>query len=424
MFRLLHTNRALFLLGLALFLPKVDALAQAGGGGRTPERAGSLTYTDPRLGGKVPPREWQIYVARENIAGKDYGPNTDPKYNVTYPGKLQVMCSTEEEGRNPERAFVIHFMKPEDEALARRVGAMMGRLYWLGVDYLGVAPAPGRYVNVWLARHGEPGAEELQKNIYLYAIDKDRTPAEWVRELAHEYAHIFVPPVGEYTAPEKWANGYLGERLFMKWLLHDNGQNQVWTQPIDAAAFMAKEVLPLRNRYLAVGPAAPVGEKNDAEGMDYFIGQMLAIEAAHGPVVMKRLMARYATPRAQSLGRYLSQALSDLQPAEFPLDPRMFIPDASQVETSPNAPPKLKKAAYWFYLPGGTWHIKLTGDLPAGLTLVLEGSTLKHLGGVAGMQAWETSMPGAVGSWRRMEIAAPASQSASVQTITLTRKEG
>jgi hypothetical protein len=418
MFRSPSTKRALFVLGVALILPNLGAAAQT-----TPEREGTLSYKDARLGGKIPPREWRLYMSRENVAGKDYGPNVDPKYNVTYPGKLQVMCSTEQEGYNPERTFVIHFLKPEDEALARRVGAVMARLYWLGMDYLGVGPAPGRYLNVWLARHGEPGAEEFQKNIYLFAIDRDRSAAEWVRELAHEYSHTVLPAVGEYSAPEKWANGYLGERLFMKWLLHDNDQRHVWTQPIDGAAYVAKEVTPLRERYLNAGPASPLVEKMDAEGMNYFIGQVLAIEAAHGPGVLRRLVARYVTGRPQSLGTYLSQAISDLQPAEFPLHPAAFIPRHSEAELSVGAAPRIKKAAYWFYLPGGTWQIALAGILPENTILGLEGSPLKRTQGSPGTIVWETSMPGANGAWRRLEVSAPDGTVMTLQSIQLTRKD-
>lgn len=414
--RLLALALAVFAGGLLLHSSRAGAQAA-----RVPIRRGTLVYKDPRLGAKLPPREFQIFVARERLASKDYGPNVDPKFNQTYPGKLQVVCSSEEETPRSERTFVVHFLRPEDEPLARRVAAVLGRLYWIGEDYLGVGPAPGRYYNVWLARHGEPGAEEYQKNIYLFAVDQDRTPAEWVREIAHEYSHIVLPPVGEYTKPEKWASGYLGERLFLKWLLADNGVQDVWTQPIDGKALVQKEVIPLRDRYLNAGPLSDLIEDTGQEGMEYWIGQVLAIEGAHGPAVLRQLLGNYQTRRPQGLSTYFSQAISDLKPPQFTIDPALYTPAKSQVE--PQQQPgmvRVKRASYWFYLPGGTWQFTLSGVLPQGTTAKLEAMELKRL---PGANAWETTMPGAVGSWQRLEISAPDGQVVELQGITVAKRQ-
>lgn len=416
-------RRALLLAGILFLLPAVASGEQTAAAPRS-DRGGTLAYKDLRLGGKLPARDWQIFVARENNAGKDYGPNTDPKFNVHYPGKLQVVCSSEEDPPRSERVFVVHFMRPEDELLARRVASVMGRLYWLGQDYLGVGPAPGRYVNVWLARHGEPGAEEHQKNIYLFAVDQHRHPAEWVRELAHEYSHIFLPPVGEYTAPEKWANGYLGERLFLKWMLADNGMADAWSEPIDGAAYVAKEVAPLRSRYLNAGPGSPRINRNDAEGMDHWIGQILAIEAAHGPRVLRELLRNYQTRRPQGTGTYLGRALQDLTPAQFSIHPALFVPDQSQAEMPAglDAAVRVRKAGYWFYLPGGSWQFTLSGVIPAGATAKLETMELRKVSGTGALAVWECTMPGAVGSWQRLEIAAPEGQTLDLTGIAVSRK--
>lgn len=385
----------------------------------TPLREGKLIYKDARLNLKVPPREFQIYIARENQAGKDYGPNTDPKFNATYPGKIQVICSSDEETPRSERAFVVHFMRPEDEPLARKVAGVLGRAYWLGEDYLGVGPAPGRYINVWLARHGEPGAEEFQKNIYLFAIDQNRTASEWVREICHEYSHIFLPPVGEYTKPEKWANGYLGERLFLKWMLVDNGVTDAWSEPIDAAALAAKEITPLRDAYLNAGPLSPLVDQTDEAGMNFWIGQVLTIEAGQGPGILRQLLNGYQTRRPQGLSTYFSQAIQDLKPPQFAINPALYTPKDAQLGVpTPVYPIRLKKGSYWFYLPGGTWSFALSGSVPDGTKASLEAMELKK----AGASVWETTMPGAVGSWQRLEITAPEGQTVDLQGITVTKR--
>lgn len=412
------TRRGFVLTAPALLLLGGTAQAQATRNTR-PEREGTFTYSDGRLGGNVPPRSWQIFVARENQANKDYGPNRDPKFNASYPGKLQVVCGSEDASQS-ERAFVIHYQRPGDEAFARRVASVMARLYWLGQDYLGVGPAPGRYVNVWLSHHGEPGAEEHQTHIYLFAVDHDRAPAEWIRELAHEYAHIYLPPVGEYTAPEKWANGYLGERLFLKWLLLDNGMTDVWSEPVDGAAYVANEVVPLRKRYLNAGPASPLVNRTDAEGMEFWIGQMLAVEAAHGPAVLRSLVKNYRTRQPQNVGTHLGQALRGLETGRFNIDPAVCVPEKSDVEVPgrAGAPVRVRKASYWFYLPGGSWQLTLSGRVPEGTEARLEGMELKKTSPVA----WETPASGAAGSWQRLEITAPAGKTVDLQGITVLRK--
>ena len=49
-------------------------------------------------------------------------------------------------------------------------------------------------------------------------IDTSKPQAEACRELAHEYGHAVLPAIGGFKSPEDWANGYLGERLFLRWL--------------------------------------------------------------------------------------------------------------------------------------------------------------------------------------------------------------
>lgn len=394
---------------------------------KRPEREGTFTYKDPRLPVRFPARGWQTFISSERSSTFDFGPKTDPKFKKEYQYRMQVKCNTEMPEAVSDRRFVVHFQKVEDEPLARRVGALMARLYWLGTDYLGVGSTGSQYINVWLSHEGEPGAEEFQKNLYLYAIDQPRAPAEWVRELAHEYSHIYLPQMGEYSKPEQWASGYLGERLFLKWLLHDNAMSDVWDEPIDGAAYVANQVAPLRDKFLNEGPNSPLTQKMDAEGMDFLIGQIMALEAAHGPVLIKHLMNRFATKRPQNLPLYLTAAMNDLQPTVLPLHPQAFIPQRTEMDPAGAAPGavKFKKVAYWLYLPGGDWQIALTGNTPATTVATLESVALaKGVGGGAAGQVWETSVTSANGVWRRLEIAAPAGQTAEIRTITVAKRGG
>lgn len=389
-------------------------------------REGSLAYKDPRLPANLPTRGWKMYVARENRKDYDYGPAKDPKFNADYRKRLQVDCYPKVAENEHERRFVIHFQKDTDEALARLVGSVMARLYWTVEDYLGRGPET-RYINVWLSHEGKAGAEQYEKDIYVYAVDEPRAPAEWVRELAHEYGHLYLPPSGPFSAPEKLANGYLGERLFMKWMLADNGPQPVWDQPIDGAAYVANQIAPLRDRFLNEGPApAAVMDRLDAEAMNQFLGQMLAVEAIYGPTFLRSVLDRFATPRPQNLGGYITIAVNDLKPVKLSVDPAAFVPSRSQVETpaAEGSAAKLKKAAYWVFIAGGDWQIEAQG-VPAGTKATLEATELPKTGtSVPGATAWSTSSAAINGMWRRLELTAPEGSVLEIRQLTVSRRGG
>jgi hypothetical protein len=92
-------------------------------------------------------------------------------------------------------------------------------------------------IDVYLAKEGEAGAEQMfgydsweldeqdrptRKNmIYVYQADRVKRGIQLSRELAHEYGHAVLPIVGGYTAPESYANGDVGERIFLGWFRDD-----------------------------------------------------------------------------------------------------------------------------------------------------------------------------------------------------------
>lgn len=424
---------ALVTLTLSASLSAVPARGQSAPAAAGPNaREGSFTYKDPRIPGGIPARSWLLYATRGR--SEAYGPLRDPKSNVEYPLRLQVQCVTEEKkgasaedadgGRNAYRRFVIHFMTTEDEPLARRVGALMARLYWIGTDYLGRGPTGSRFVNVWLSPDGKAGAEEYQGNIYLYAAGESRAPAEWVRELAHEYGHITLPKMGPYREPEQWASGYVGERLYMKWMLVDNGMADAWDDPIDGAAYVANQIAPLRERFLNEGPNAKAATQEDADGMDFFIGELMAIEAAHGPDLFKRLMDRFATPRPQNLPLYFTAALKEMTPLLLPINGSAYTPSRSQVTSTPGGPPQFRKASYWVFLPGGSWRIGLEGAAPPSTTATLENAQIKSApAGGGGALIWETTVSSTNSVWRRLELTPPAGSTMQVRRLVVTRLE-
>ena len=84
-----------------------------------------------------------------------------------------------------------------------------------------------------LGQDFEAGQVRRANTIYIYDIASFKDPIEMAREVAHEYGHAVLPAIGGFKTPEDWANGYLGERLFLRWLrdAYESGH-------IDSAATM------------------------------------------------------------------------------------------------------------------------------------------------------------------------------------------
>ncbi len=408
------------------------------------ERERNFTYQDRRIPG-APPRGWRMYISRNARTTRLV--QRDPKFNAEYRNHLQVDCITEDpnapkiddaiggDRSAADRRFVVHFPDGE-EALARRVGSLLARLYWVGWDYLGRRPSSATHVDVWLTKEGMPGGEATGTNIYLYAIGTPRAPAEWVREIAHEYGHLTLPATGPYSAPERFSNGYLGERLYMKWMLADNAMTNVWSEPIDGNAYVANQIVPLRNTFLNEGPAAQDAQKNpliskmEPEGMNFYIGQMLALEAAHGPVVLRNIFSKWVSPSPLNLGGYFQRAIAEMKPVVIPVAPAAYIPSRSQpvagtagtpVTSGADAPLQFKRVSYWVFLPGGNWRFTLQGSVPANLTANLEQATLqKGATGVPGTLTWETSLRDLNASWRRLDLAAAGTDVIEIRSLTIT----
>lgn len=366
-------------------LPAAPSLAQNGAG--SPE-SGTLVYKDARLSPAPPPREWNVFYPRAAV--KPLGPDRDPKFNVLYPLRRYVLCR---DGDDAQVRFVVHYLKPEDLPLAQRTGGVLARLYWVARDYLALSPSEARPVDVWLTHSGEAGGEEWGRNIYLFAVDEARAPAEWVRELAHEYAHLVLPELGPFTMPEQWASGYLGERLFMKWLLLDNGAAEIWGEPIRAADYVALQVAPLRDRFLKLGPEGP---EADREPMNTLIGELLALEAAHGPSLLRNLFGRFKRGTPEQLAGHLAVLLRQTTPP-LPVDPTATVPGKTQYAENGR---EFQTAAYRVFLPGGTWRVEAEGA-PDTATVMLDGAALKRAAG-----GWEARLDAPTGAWHLLQLTA------------------
>lgn len=72
------------------------------------------------------------------------------------------------------------------------------------------------YSRPWLAA-GQ--MDDAPGDIVFFKMSEPRSEAEWVRELAHEYGHVVLPPFNGFKPPlEPYGNGALGETLNMLWI--------------------------------------------------------------------------------------------------------------------------------------------------------------------------------------------------------------
>lgn len=173
-------------------------------------------------------------------------------------------------------------------------------------------------VDFYLCFGGDPGGEQLfgeeilpnqaqpakVNTVYIYQLSSFKDPLEMAREVAHEYGHAILPGIGGFRQPEAFANGYLGEKLFLKWM-RDGIQNSkanpsavpqlteqdVMGAPLDRLnTWVSANVDPLVKQAGSRYPAANL--INEAPGgMDAFLGLALYVEALCPPSVFTRSLA-------------------------------------------------------------------------------------------------------------------------------------
>ncbi len=173
-------------------------------------------------------------------------------------------------------------------------------------------------IHVYLCFGGKPGGEQqfgedeeaegYKKKvnmIYIYALPSFTQPLEMARELAHEYGHATLAPVGGFKTPEDWANGYLGEKLYLRWMRDDIAANRL--KPEDAMGatlkdldgFVKKEVDPLMDAPALKG-IDPLSLKSEGQyGMDAYVGLALYSETLLPKKVFGRSMAMNGTMKAE-----------------------------------------------------------------------------------------------------------------------------
>lgn len=210
----------------------------------------------------------------------------------------------------------IHYTDAEYSSLSQRIGCLLLLSRYLLVYKTGHMPNNGyNTIDVWLSQEGSAGGEQWGNNIYFDDLPAQRSSIEWIREITHEYSHLAIPPIGGYDAPEYWANGYIGERLIIRWLKKTPGcENQVtnlWGDFSGYTNFNKLLITPSLALYKRIGPNNTWQTRKDEEGMRYIIGQILTIDDKYGPRVLGDVFNRL--PRLREAKPYdIIEAVSTL----------------------------------------------------------------------------------------------------------------
>ena len=187
--------------------------------------------------------------------------------------------------------------------LAPMVGRMLLRLWEHNFDAYKLDHSPTYkfgVVDVYLCFGGKAGGEQMfdvdsqyklengssrpVNTIYIYDLASFKNPIEMAREVAHEYGHASLPAVGGFKIPEDWANGYLGERLFLVWLRDELAAGRLTTDDTMGATLMDLndwiranvDAFVLKGGLL--GPSLLSNQKEPAK-MDAYLSLMMAQSA-------------------------------------------------------------------------------------------------------------------------------------------------
>lgn len=125
---------------------------------------------------------------------------------------------------------------------------------------------------------GTPPRPRKVNTVYIYDLASFANPIEMAREVAHEYGHAILPPIGGFGPPEEWGNGDIGERIFLRHLRNQIASGKL--KPADAMnasladldGYLRKHADPLVLRQAANGPERGLLKGPGQDGVDSLAG--------------------------------------------------------------------------------------------------------------------------------------------------------
>jgi len=186
----------------------------------------------------------------------------------------------------------------------------------LTTAYIGMSPRftdKDGIVNFWITDQGEPGGELYNENIYIYSAMTERDGQEWIREIAHEYSHLTLPPVGGYTEPEWSASGYLGELLVMSWATrNERPKDFAYANELNPIDINLTQISTLVNNFVKNGLEGISETSSSKSAMDRFLGFALYVEGTRGARMLKTAFNSMNTARFIGRGGFF-EAVNDAE---------------------------------------------------------------------------------------------------------------
>jgi hypothetical protein len=247
------------------------------------------------------------------------GAETDMRFGWRFTRALYVYSPRRERRTMALALTVIVHYEPSDRNLALRTARLCARLLLLHRERIGhepVFPRAAETADVWLAPQKAPdamvGAETRGNQVYVYDTHAKRAAIEWVRTVAHEWGHLTLPAARGFTQPENDAAGYLGERLFLKWMREERRTDSPddGTDLAGLDLYYGRQVLPLIERFRAGGPQSKLLDGTDAGSMDYYIGAALAFDEAFGSQMLGQAVYGIYGVKPRDLLAAMREALS------------------------------------------------------------------------------------------------------------------
>jgi tetratricopeptide (TPR) repeat protein len=319
-----------------------------------PRQMAAIAAADDRLAGS--PGPWETLV----IAEEREAPATDPRFGWTC-DRLCRGYVMDQSSQRWQAVLAVRYSAsagPARRGLATDCAGLILRAACLREAHLGsVAGRRAEHelppydlrspLTVWVTDEGPAGAESWGANIYVCAASTPRAPAEWVRQLLHEYGHAALPGIDHFREPEPWANGRLGEQLFSQWLLRsaEGASGHPWLATADLRA-PARDADRCVSAFLRTGPTSPLLSDRSAAGMDYYLGFANYVERVFGPRLLSSAMRMTVGAATRAFAVGVQEALRRA---------------AEQLEVRAMSAPGSAGLTHWVYLPAGKWRARSSG---------------------------------------------------------------
>jgi hypothetical protein len=277
-------------------------------------------------------------------------------------------------GRQPNGAHALRFRVFSQERKAEGdraplVARMLMRLWDFNVQRLNLEHAEAynnRIVDVYLTWGGKAGGEQRfdedteggrrrkVNTIYIYDLASFTDPVEMAREVAHEYGHAVLPPVGGFREPEDWGNGVLGERLYLRWLRDEMRAGRL--KPADAMgaelpaldAWVRRYCDALAEQAARFGPRLSVLAAGGPAALDAYVGVALLADATLPRKAFGRSLRLTGSTKPTDYPAAVVAAVEESQPFEVrpPLGPgqAFWMPLGASKATGAKV---LQRAAGW-----------------------------------------------------------------------------